>query len=78
MANCRSCKAEIIWVTTNKDKMMPLNATPDQDGNVEILDDANGPNWKAVVHPQPPAFAQGPMYMPHHATCPDAEKWRHG
>lgn len=44
---------------------MPLDAEPDPTGNVTIE------GGKAVVHGQPPMT--GPVYMPHHATCP---KWK--
>lgn len=56
---CRSCKADIIWVTTEKGKLQPLDAEPE----------------KRVVIRGSMAFSM-PTYMPHHATCPQADQWR--
>lgn len=70
MNRCRSCGAEIVWVVTSTGARMPLDAEPNPDGNVELV------NGRAIVHGQPPAFVHGPIHMPHHATCPDAEEWR--
>ncbi len=33
---CSSCGAPIIWIKTPKNKSMPLDATPNPDGNVVI------------------------------------------
>lgn len=63
MIQCRACGAPIRWVRTTRGKSMPLDAEPDPTGNVTIE------GGVAVVHGQPPIT--GPVYMPHHATCPN-------
>lgn len=72
-AACRSCGAEILWVLTAANgKPMPLDATPNPEGNVELV------TGRAVVHASSPLFATpGSIYMSHFATCPDADDW-HG
>lgn len=70
MSNCRACGAEIIWRRTEaNDRPIPLDAEPDANGNVELLDDG-----RARVHAagQSAMFDVQPVrYMPHHATCPN-------
>ena len=67
---CRSCRARIRFVPTVTDRLMPLDAEPNPDGNVEIHD------GHAVVLEQPTIFDTGERWMPHWASCPDAEQWR--
>lgn len=59
------------WVRTVKGQPMPLDAEPNPAGNVTL--DAHG---RAVVHAAGAAPADRPVFMPHHATCPDAGRWR--
>lgn len=66
---CRSCGAAIRWARTRAGNLMPLDAHPDPNGNVEIVDGI------VHVHPQPPLTGET-LWMPHHATCPDADTWR--
>lgn len=72
--HCRSCNADIIWAVTTRGKLMPVDAKPADGGNVELVD-RPGVAPLAIVHSQPPLDA-GPLHMPHHSTCPDAEDWR--
>ena len=73
MSRCRSCGAEVRWAHTTFGKLMPLDAEPDPNGNVELV--GKGQQQLAIVHAQP-TMDGGLRYMPHHATCPDAEQWR--
>lgn len=57
---CRSCGAPVIWVRTINGKAQPLDAEPQK--RVIINDDGIG----LVVD----------TYMPHHATCPYADRHR--
>lgn len=66
-ALCRSCDAEILWRRTAAGQRIPIDALPDPQGNVEILD-----SIEAKVH-------GGPVdggHLSHFATCPDAAKHR--
>lgn len=71
IAHCRSCGAEIIWARSVNGVPMPLDAKPVPDGNV-ILEDGTA---RVIGGPLevPPGTK---LYSAHHATCPDAERWR--
>lgn len=78
-ARCSSsrCNAEIRWVTTTAGKPMPIDAKPNPEGNVELIQTEKGP--RAVVHGKG-SDGQGSLldaerWMPHHATCLD-DRWR--
>ena len=60
---CRSCKAEIIWIKNVNMKFQPYDAKPIKRGVIRGEDR----NQMMVMVD---------TYMPHHATCPDAKKWR--
>lgn len=71
---CKSCGAPIIWATTQKGKLMPLDAAPDPDGNLAVS------RWATViaVHPRTELTdTQGfPTHKSHFATCPHAAEHR--
>lgn len=86
MSACRGCGAPIRWVRTVHGNLMPIDPDPDPDGNVELVDDTGAPvdaaaldrfplPATAVVHAQP-TLTGGDRWMPHHATCPDADQFR--
>lgn len=50
---------------------MPVDLEPTDDGNVRI--DAQG---VADVYPQRPLGHDGPLYLCHFVTCPQANEWR--
>lgn len=74
MSACRGCGAPIRWVRTEHGNLMPIDPDPDPDGNVELVDDL-GEELVAIVHAQP-TLTGGDRWMPHHATCPDADQFR--
>ena len=78
MGCCRSCGAEIVWATSQSGKAMPLNAKPDPFGNVRVTGQAGARSaWVLVGEKLEAARAADVcLYMPHHATCPEAGKWR--
>lgn len=75
MNRCQSCDAPLRWARTVKGKRMPLDRDPDPKGNVTL-------DERGVVHVHPPAevarlLAAGRLiFMPHHATCPNAQEHR--
>lgn len=75
---CRSCGALIVFARTTKGTLMPLDAEPTADGNVTL--EHTGPGLPlAQVHGAASLFeghTDGVRYMPHHATCPQADEWR--
>lgn len=71
---CRShrCQAPIRWVrSAANDKPLPLDAEPTEAGNVIISLDLFGAEI-GTVEPGAPM----PRYMPHFATCVDADRFR--
>ncbi len=71
---CRSCKAPLLWVRTAAfDSLMPLDADPVPDGNI-VLIDGKAHVMKGDLFE--PFIDDRPRYKSHHATCPEADKWR--
>jgi len=76
MNRCKSCSAPIIWAITKTGNRMPVDARPHPNGNVQLTQEGSATPW-ATVHKQGPGlFDEWVGHMPHHATCPDADKWR--
>lgn len=74
MSACRSCGAPMRWARTSNGKAMPLDAEPDDTGNVVIID---GHAETHISAGRAEEVRPGmPRYMPHHATCPQADDWR--
>lgn len=73
MTRCRSCGASIEFARTPADRLIPLDAIPDPDGNVVIRD-----GLAHVLGPMELLMlgAGEALRMPHHATCPDAADWK--
>jgi hypothetical protein len=70
---CSSCKAMIIWVRSAKTgALMPLDAEPNENGNVAIVDGRghviSGDLFEEMLG--------GVRYTSHFATCPFAAKHR--
>jgi hypothetical protein len=70
--NCGSCGAPIFWAATTNNKLMPVDAEPSDDGNIQIVARDRGGTPYVVVHSQPPMHAET-LYFSHFVTCPDAE-----
>ena len=65
MAKCRSCGADIIFLTTDQGKYIPVDIDPAwRSSNYDL-----GPRYGARFEPE-----KG--HVSHFATCKDAEKWR--
>lgn len=78
MSACRSCGAPVRFVKTAKGKTQILDAEPTDNGNVQI-GYVGGVEMALVlsVEDQAAAVAEGlPLYLDHHATCPQAQEWR--
>lgn len=73
---CRSCRAPVIWVVSERGKSMPVDVEPVPDGNLVL--ETTGGKLTARVH-APDLFAgppRAPLHKSHFATCPDADGWR--
>lgn len=88
MAECDgpNCDAQVVWAETPEGSRQPFDREPDPKGNRILI--GRGPdkaplalNLKVLsddvlggaLHDQ---IRQEATYMPHHATCPDAEQFR--
>lgn len=75
LEQCRSCRTQIVWVTTDRGKAMPVNAFPDPErGNIALSVERG--KTRAVVVPKTKAAAMRAanvnLHLAHFATCPDA------
>lgn len=77
MSYCK-CGAQLRWAVTASGKRMPLDFEPDPAGNVHLTDAGQGRKIAVVLGPlDRELFAEdAPLYMPHHATCPNVEEFR--
>lgn len=78
---CRSCGRAVIWAVTAKGKRIPLDAEPNVRGNIIVKEtqaivNGHAETQLAAEQVAPLFDAKQSRYMPHHATCPDAKKWR--
>jgi hypothetical protein len=70
-ANCSSCNAPILWVTTENYKRMPLDPEPFENGNI-ILEDG-----VAIFAKKDGLFDAGkPRFQSHFASCPQSAEHR--
>jgi len=68
-----TCRAEIGFAPTAASKArMPLNWVADPAGNVRLEDGYAVVVQQAELMPPTPDI----RWMPHHATCPNADEWR--
>lgn len=76
MARCHSCGQEIEWAFTEKDKRMPLDADPREDGNLVVV------SRRASEYGMTPVVryvkAGEGNRVSHFATCPDSGRHRRG
>lgn len=69
------CRADVLWLVLDTGKRMPVDAKPNDDGNVAAMRDASG-NWYGHVLRAGETPTPGERrYMPHFATC-EAHKAR--
>lgn len=79
---CKSCKAAIVWIRTSSGKSMPCNSTPvyyiekPRVGTKRIIT----PNGEVIAceYTEDPGKATGTGFVPHWATCPEADKFKNG
>ncbi len=72
---CSACDASIVWMKTEKKlKWQPFDAKPESRSIMaqkQVKDPHGEPRTITVARVVP-------TYMPHHATCPHAEKFKRG
>jgi hypothetical protein len=67
MPACASCSASILWIRTPKGKAMPLDATPNPNGNVVIRD-----GLAVVLNLAELETTTERKWLAHWASCPNA------
>lgn len=78
VTNCRgeSCGEPIIFVRTRARNLMPVNADPviakGGESGFRVDDEEDPPTATWVSQAQ----AGDEIYLPHHAACPDADRFR--
>lgn len=76
-STCRSCRAPIIWVRTERSRM-PLDATP-ADESVHagfVLRDMGSPEGPLAISATRAMLPGETIYTSHFATCPNAAEHR--
>ena len=66
LASCKSCGAEIIWIKTPTGKNAPIDAKPEK-------------RWAEINRfsaSEPRRWALLDTYLPHFASCPNADQHR--
>jgi hypothetical protein len=80
VSTCRSCGARIRWAVTTAGKRIPVDEQPVDSGNVLLHEAPGGQDPTATVvgkRVQPGLFGDdGPRYVSHFATCPNADRHR--
>ncbi len=70
MSTCKSCGARITWLTTAAGKAMLVDEDPVPYGNIVVVD---GTRCRVLERGEE---YDGPRYVTHFATCPQAPDWR--
>ncbi|PXY21151.1 hypothetical protein [Prauserella muralis] len=77
---CKSCRAHILWATTEDGERMPVDLKPSSNGNVMIA--VQGGRLMAGVLGRAPAARKRLLgvllHVAHFATCPKANQHRRG
>jgi len=73
MSRCSSCRAEIIWAATEAGKAIPLDPVMSPAGNLIAIEGRPG----LTVRTKAPLLERHLVgYVPHFATCPQADNHR--
>jgi hypothetical protein len=67
----------MIWATNQAGRAQPFDAEPSPKGTSTLTTGSDGViRARLVPAEQRRGLFSEPLYMPHHATCPDAERFR--
>jgi hypothetical protein len=78
VTKCKSCGADVIWTVTENNMRMQVDAEPNLKGRFMLREPVSG-GAPLSVHVNLFSDTDGDdglRYVPHFATCPDADKWR--
>jgi hypothetical protein len=68
IGRCKSCGAHVVWAKTASGKSMPVDATPNDAGNL-VLDGDRVQVVKSIADDRP-------RHTSHFVTCPQSDRWR--
>ncbi len=75
----RTCRQHIILAPTQTGRYLPIDAEPDEAGNVQLAADLLGYPYAQVLNDGDATRARDrgeTLYMPHHASCVDVDDFR--
>lgn len=75
---CKTCRAPILWAATAAGRPMPIDARPDERGNLRLTIHLQGgrDNDTLTAAVALPEQRDPPLYVAHFSTCPDANRHR--
>lgn len=80
VASCGSCAATIIWALTSNFRRIPLDAAPQENGNLAVVGEQGGVPVVVVVRSDgtdtPLWGPDEARYLSHFVSCPQADTWR--
>lgn len=77
LCRARTCRARIVFATTEAGTPQPVDVDPTRTGNLIITTDTDGQLRSRVDQGLlEPADTPPDRWMPHHATCPAAGEFR--
>ncbi len=74
MAECRSCKAKIIFAKTSNGNFIPLDAEPSQNGTMAVVGGLASYVPKDRIEEVTASGVK--LYESHFATCPNSKQHR--
>lgn len=70
ISTCTTCGAQILWTTTERGALQPVDAEPNENGNVAVRKDGAGRlRSRGISGERPLLEHEEHLHMPHHATC---------
>ncbi|MFJ2209362.1 hypothetical protein [Streptomyces microflavus] len=80
VTRCRRCQDPIVWcLTTANGRRQPVNAAPDETGNVAVMQGADGVLYVRTITAARPDIKAGEWQAkPHFATCTSPPPRRSG
>ncbi len=69
---CRSCGAPVLWCRTEAGKMMPVDAEPVENGNLEVIRAGD----RLIARVRGEDLLGSHRYLSHFVTCPQSREWR--
>jgi hypothetical protein len=77
-ARCRSCGDAVVWCWTTGGKRIPIDPTPNPNGNVSVSGGGPLRDGSTITVDGGPSLFDPPgmdRFTAHFATCPDADDW---